>query len=109
MLVEDLIPLHTPLIEKEFVSALFTGSVISGRGGSATGSSLEDGVYDEIKTLLEEKCPSLAPESIENVLDAYEKHLKSSSQLNRIAFKSYFEFLKLGDQVNRFTRYFLIP
>ena len=56
-------------------------------------------MYDEIKSSLEERCPSLAAESIETVLDAHEKHLKNSSQLNRIAYKSYFEFLKLGDQV----------
>lgn len=106
LLVDDLIPLHTPLLEKEFVSALFTGSVISGRGGSPTGSSLDGEVYDEIRSLLEEKCPSLASESIENVLDVYEKHLKKSSQLNKIAYKSYFEFLKLGDQVNRISSIF---
>lgn len=106
-LVDDMVPLHTPPSEREFIVSLFSGNLTTTASASAaaaalatttkTHSLLDSHAIEEIAALVQMKCPSLGDESVRAILDAYEAHLRHAVHLNRVACKAYFSFLKLGD------------
>lgn len=111
----ELVPMHTSSEEKASIGTMVEtsfGPLTRLSHGSPDLIEFKPGLRSEhwnqligqIRAFLEEKCPSLGTESVNDILGAYDAYLKNKSHLNKVACNSYFTFLKLGEKVS--TLYF---